>query len=116
MDAILFLRTKRRLCEATTCSECELFLARNDKSKGCGHFIVNYPEKAVSIMEEWLKENPVKTIMDDFFEKFPNAPRTKSNLPKCCPYDCGYTAYEECYEYGCEECWSMPLEEIKYEK
>lgn len=35
-----------------------------------------------------------KTLLELFYEKFPNAPKDSTNTPKCCPYSLGWG-------YGC---------------
>ena len=69
-------------------------------------------------VEQWSKSHPQKTMIQDFFEKFPNAPRTKDGTPRnICPCDCGYTnepeSYIVCEHFtdDCLKCWSRPLEE-----
>lgn len=56
-------------------------------------------------------------MIQDFFEKFPNAPRTVNGLPFPCPFECGYTKNSNC-PFGrnnpsddCSECWFRLLEE-----
>ena len=39
------------------------------------------PEKAVEIVEQWAKDHPRKTYRDDFFEKFPDAPKDTRGYP-----------------------------------
>lgn len=117
MDAILFLKEKTRMTKdcAIWCSDCPLQGFQNGKMVTCNELIAEHPEKAVEIVEEWSRENPVKTMMDDFFEKFPNAPKMQYGNPKCCPFSCGYGEYDKCRNDPkiCLECWSRPLEVTK---
>lgn len=119
MDVVNFLKEKERLCDkmyyGTTgiCSECPL------QYKGCD---MNEPkddiEEVIKIVQQWSQTHPQKTMMQDFFEKFPNAPKDEKEggVPKLvCPKQLGYTnRNEDCtelFDCDCLKCWSRPLEE-----
>ena len=51
------------------CRDCPLIIAVNWK--------LNYPEKAVEIVEKWAKENPVKTYLSVLLEKLPKCRWTR---------------------------------------
>lgn len=116
MDAVKFLRTYRRMCRFyETC-----------KKEGCPmkevpHCDLHDPEldieKAVEAAEKWGKEHPEKTMAQDFFEKFPNAPRTVAGFPRLCPSQVGYENPKDdsiCNRSVChkEKCWGRLLEEL----
>lgn len=72
-------------------------------------------------VQEWSDEHPVtetKTYADDFFEKFPNAPKEKDGTPMCCrasvygdgSCDERYTGLG--YENECIPCWNEPYEKM----
>ena len=69
--------------------------------------------KFEAILAKWAAEHLEKTIADDFFEKFPNAPRDDANNPYPCAKDCGYSKppYCERVPVNCDKCWRRPLEE-----
>lgn len=57
-----------------------------------------------------------KTCMEEFFEKFPNAPRAERGEPKCCPVHCYSDAIvlcekEDADDCNCDgvKCWSQLL-------
>lgn len=110
MDAIEFIKEYFRLCEAhEDCVDCPF--TKEETDVPCD-LISKNAEKIVSIVKQWAEEHPQKTIMQDFFEKFPNAPRTKTGEPMMCPYNCGYGSF--CCEQAngtCYNCWNRPLEE-----
>lgn len=65
-----------------------------------------------------LKEAPKKTMMQDFFEKHPNAPKGRDGTPVgICPSYCGYTdepnnpSVCEKFDRKCLRCWSRPMED-----
>lgn len=112
MDAVEFFKERRRMCDTESCNFCPAsFLDECDcDSKD----IV----ELVEIVEKWAQDHPQKTMMQDFFEKFPNAPKTENGTPRnICPSDCGYTnepeSYIVCEHFtdDCLKCWSRPLEE-----
>lgn len=68
-----------------------------------------------AILAKWAAEHPERTIMDDFFEKHPNAPKNDHGMPCVCALKCGYV--KECRQiniaYSCTNCWRLPLEEVE---
>lgn len=117
MDAVEFIKEYRRMCKKyvlmDTCGE--------DCSNECplygGYCDVSYEnleaDYIVSKVEQWSQAHPQKTMMQDFFEKFPNAPKNPNGTPQFCPRYAGYSQQKDCT--GCVnkyfECWSRPLEE-----
>ena len=61
------------------------------------------------IVDNWVKEHPAKTYMQDFFEKFPNAPKNNNGTPKICITTI-YGDEFECLEGGCKKCWNQEME------
>ncbi len=112
MDAVLFLKEKARMTNdcSISCIECPLCLASNELDITCSDLENKHSKEVVEIVEKWSRENPVKNMMNDFFEKFPNAPKKNNNEPWCCPHHCGYAEDNSCNVTGCLECWSRPLE------
>lgn len=114
MDAVEFLKERSRMCfyYREVCSSCPL-KGCNRLSFGCGNSMENMKE-AVSVVEDWSKNNPPKTILQDFVEKFPNAPVDSDGLPKLCPYQCGYEEEKcDCRSRNdvsnCFSCWNRTL-------
>lgn len=117
MDAVEFIKERNRMCDSVdSCSKCQAY----DELKRCD-FCTEDPEKLVKIVEQWSKEHPQKTMMQDFFEKFPNAPKSARSsgsykIPIPCPSDCGYVIndnIEDCDRFNgnCIKCWSRPMED-----
>lgn len=56
-----------------------------------------------------------KTILEDFKEKYQNAPLYSDGTPKMCVLALGYKAYKYCNttvdEMGCVECWNRKVNE-----
>lgn len=108
MDAVEFLKKQVRMCKYYNgCDGCPI-------QKEC---LDTDPEEMVDAVEQWSQFHPQKTIIQDFFEKFPNAPRTVDGLPFPCPFECGYSKNNNC-PFGknnpsddCSKCWFRPLED-----
>lgn len=119
MDAIKFLKEYRRMCNQYICAdisgencspECALY--GEHCHLACEDLKV---EDIVFRVEKWSEKHPEKTILQDFLEKYPNAPLTEAGLPDgICPFMLGYKGNEtKCIpdEYFCKKCWNSPLEE-----
>ena len=108
------MRIWKRMCTGfTTCEKCPLYLF--DKDVHCKCTMCYCPDEAEAILAKWAEEHPEKTIADDFFEKFPKAPRDDKNTPYTCAKDCGYSKppYCERVPFNCDNCWRRPLEEVE---
>lgn len=82
MDAVEYLKTLRRMCNAE-CRECEY-----GKRRGFDPCMVwrnSHPEEAVSIAEKWAAEHPVKTMQSVFLEQYPEAKLTEGGVLALCP-------------------------------
>lgn len=111
MDAVKFIKNRNRMCNSMeSCSQCP-FIEMNY----CD-FDTEDPEKLVALVEQWSQEHPKKTMAEDFFEKYPNAPKRRDGAPTPCPDQCGYEKQRYCVEVNrdvkeCNQCWSRPMEE-----
>lgn len=107
MDAVEFLKEANRMCCSLGCGKCEL------DSIGCNIMGLGAnPCDVVQSVEKWAKEHPRKTMAQDFFEKYPNAPRTEYDMPFTCPDELGYCKHDSfCLGHTCMECWSRPMED-----
>lgn len=113
-NIINFFNEKKRLTEncSIACGNCPISQLRYDETGedtgSCNYLIAKYPNKAVEIIQKWSDENPQKTRLDDFTEKYPNYFREpKDDTPNvCCKY-LGYIA--KCPLTKCSECWNMSL-------
>ena len=122
MEYVKAMEIKARMCEKykNICRKCPISSSmRESNTVLCHDFCTAYPAESEAILTKWDAENPVKTMMDDFFEKHPNAPTRTSGAPRTCPHECGYVTVEKgrrvCdYVKGdCLECWSRPLQEVQ---
>ena len=117
MDIVKFFKNRKRMCDkfVDRCEACPLFQYEcnmNDPQSDI--------EDVIKIVEQWTKNNPERTMIQDFFEKFPNAPKEEDGTPlDICPSYCGYTdelnslSVCENFNQNCLKCWSRPLEQEK---
>lgn len=107
MDAVKYLKERNRMCDTfdLLCSGCPL----GNSVEDCDDLQRERPEKAVEMVEKWSKENPEKTILQDFLEKYPNAQLCDDGTPNVCPKDLGIS--NMCVSLNdCHDCWNRPLE------
>ena len=124
MDAVKYFKEKRRMlnslgrkfkiCGGVLCSDCPFSNINNGKGLPCSDFEAEYPEEVVAIVEKWAAEHPPKTMLQDFLERYPNAPLDKiDGTPIICPYEIGYEERcldRDCNDIGCVKCWNRPIE------
>ena len=97
------IKDLKRMCEAyTKCERCPL---------SCKSYAPPYelPDNADEIVDEWVKEHPVKTYAIDFFEKFPNA--SGGGTPRFCIMNIDKDLKAKCNECSCCDCWNKEMEE-----
>ena len=64
------IKDLKRMCASyKKCDDCPFGDMCFDDSVSC------LPDNTDEIVDEWVKEHPIKTYLQDFFEKFPNAPK-----------------------------------------
>lgn len=107
MDAVKYLKEKNRM----TFNGAKIFeTIHNGRRKSLGAIEDDDPEKAVEIVEKWSAENPEKTILQDFLEKYPDAPVYTEGQPRLCPQVLGYFEGVCTGDVSCKSCWNRPLE------
>lgn len=108
MDAIMFLKEKRRMCDSYgLCTTCPLY----SWDKYCSAEMTNEPEEVIAIVEKWSNEHPQKTLKDDFLEKYPDA-ETNNYAPIVCAKSVYGSSVVNCGSYrSCTDCWNRPLSE-----
>ena len=106
MDALKFLKEKKRMCDAyITCSSgCPLHLKRADKNMLCHNYCNMNPEVAVSTVERWSAEHPIKTRQSEFMKLFPDV-ELEDNIIKICPCMVDAKIKDKCYSLSpCYDC------------
>lgn len=122
MDAVEFFKTVNRLCKNQRCCK-ERPIHKNEM--GCivkaDDDSIKDIEKIVSKVEQWAKDNPVKTRQSEFLRMFPKAEMKDDYLwmcPKYINYD--YNPEENCHEISCSDCkrkfWLTEVTDAKQEE
>ena len=106
------IKDLKRMCKSCkkNCNDCPL----DSKCNGC---IISLPDNADEIVDKWVLEHPVKTYLQDFFEKFPNAERNSSENPIPTTKGtmiCRKSLYVDelpCIwdESNCKKCWTQEI-------
>lgn len=107
MDALKFMKERRRMCDYySRCSECP----RADEPN-CNFEEISDEEleNFVNTVEQWSKEHPLRTRLQDLLEKFPKVEIDKEGLPFFCCARLGYVC--TCAKSTCKDCWNMPVED-----
>lgn len=109
MDVLKFMKERRRMCDYySRCSECP----RADEPNCNIEEMSNEElENFVNTVEQWSKEHPQRTRLQDLLEKYPNAYICESGLPSACCNSLGYCDGCDDAKNICEVCWNMPVEE-----
>lgn len=106
MDAVKYLKTKRRLCKAhTECRGCPLNIEEHGYAIGCpcGELERDNMEEMVRRVEKWTKEHPVRTRQNVFLERYPNAMTLDDGTLIICPRDIDNMVMTRC-DGRCNEC------------
>ncbi|MFR8759194.1 MAG: hypothetical protein ACLVG7_01510 [Negativibacillus sp.] len=106
MDALMFFRELNRMCRfykgCDGCPFCD--------EECCPTIIGEKADEIVQFVERWSKNHPQKTRLQDFLEKYPNAPIEVDGTPKVCCENLGYC--KDCNaETDCVRCWNKAMEE-----
>ena len=115
MDAVEFLRERRRMCNAQDdCDTCPICIV-------CADYFVNHnysQEKAsgmVSTVEQWAKEHPAKTRQSEFLKHYPGARILAHGCLNACPMNVFSDTGINCNAQPCFECkkafWLAEVEE-----
>lgn len=81
MDALKFLEEFDRMCNRYVKNYCKG--CPRAESPDCGVDEMNKEERAklISDVEQWSKEHPLRTRLQDLLEKFPKVEIDKEGLP-----------------------------------
>ena len=117
MTAREYFRTKARMTNKCMigCALCEFHPDKTETNYGCQRFELEYPAAAIAIVKEWGEKHPVKTMLQDFKEKHPDAPMTANGTPLICPDQIGYgdrnpDACKTPADDRCLKCWGRLME------
>ena len=105
MDAVKYVKTLHRLCKSqANCLECPLHEnCEEDNYVYCNGNASEYVEKSVHIVEQWAKDNPIKTRQSEFLRMFPNADFCKGVID-ISPCSIEKEMKKCCGDRKCDEC------------
>jgi len=112
MEFVKAMETRERMCDKwqnRCCIGCNLHPRNNGVNLTCNDFVLEHPAEAEKILEQWDKENPARTILDEFKENYPNAELDNDETPFLCPSSIGYV--DSCNDMDCVKCWSQPAKD-----
>lgn len=102
MDIVEFFKTINRLCKNRTCGECPIW-----KNGTCmadfGDDSVKSIEETISKVEQWAKDNPIKTRQSEFLRMFPNA-ELRQGIVNILPCSLEKEMSKCCVDMACEAC------------
>lgn len=103
------IKDLKRMCKSYDgCDECPLQQLFIDGVAPC--MPSEFPNSVDEFVDKWVAEHPVKTYAMDFFEKFPNAPRSSDGIPQTC-WGHVYGDGRYCSSNDCTECWNREMKE-----
>lgn len=105
MDAVEFFKTVNRICKNKDCNECPVYKNNTCCMIGFDDDSTKSIEETVSKVEQWAKDNPVKTRQSEFLKMFPNAPKSGRVLD-ICPQNLNidYMPPKRCENISCGAC------------
>ena len=106
MDAVEFVKQLRRMDKSGVRKNHFIypFVGRETAS----------PEDVVAEVEEWGKENPVKTRQSEFLKQWPNVATFDDGMIKITPCNLDLNIRRGCLGVACEDCrrefWTQEVE------
>lgn len=108
MDAVKFFKTVNRLCKNPGCEGCPVCkdgMCMVMRMVRLDDVLDESIEETISKVEQWAKDNPIKTRQSEFLRMFPKAEIKDDYLwmcPKYINYD--YNPEGNCHEISCSDC------------
>lgn len=109
MDAVTYIKEAMRMRKSAG-DDCENCLAKVERfcpvqlSNTVPYKMQGNEENAVSVVEKWAKDNPIKTRMTEFSKMFPDATIADDGMPDTDPCDINQKLLGWCSEDNCEKC------------
>ena len=110
MDALEFLRERRRMCDSYRhCEGCPL-----EGGKCVVSSVAPYEDykRIIAAVEQWSKEHPRKTRQSVFLEQWPNCQMGDDGVIGMCPRN--VNKMHVCGSVGCRDCrrefWMQEVE------
>ena len=114
MDALEFLRERKRMCKSfNKCSDgCPAWTGSCKLETGT---VFEWEaDKQVEIVKEWAAAHPRKTRQSVFLEQWPEAQLDCCGMVEICPSDIDTTIHQNCSADKCGDCrrefWGQAVE------
>lgn len=110
MDTVEFIKQINRLCEAQEdCKDCPLIGHACDVNTATimSCYNIESVQKMVQIVEQWAKDNPIKTRQSEFLKIFPKAIVSDGAIALCPQFYCVTllgTDFTGCKPANCANC------------
>ena len=109
MDALKFFKEFDRMCNYYSNENCRGCSRETEPTCGITDLGPEGIKKLINDVDQWCKEHPQRTRLQDLLEKFPKVEIDKEGLPFFCCARLGYVC--TCAKSTCKDCWNMPVEE-----
>lgn len=115
MDAVEYEKGRRRMCRTNilkkgSCEGCDAYSVLMHRCD----FVPPPPgrkaddekviKKNIATVEQWVKDNQIKTRQSEFLKMFPAATIADDGMPDIDPCDINQKLLGRCQEDGCEKC------------
>ena len=112
MDALKFFKEFDRMCNYYSNENCRGCPRETEPTCGITDLGPEGIKKLINDVDQWSKEHPQRTRLEDFKEKYPHAMMETDGTPTICCIDLGYRQYDcDPLKENCVDCWNMPVEE-----
>lgn len=72
MDAVKFIKERKRMCNGLPCATCPLFAVHQlEYLPACKEWCMDHPEASVTVVEKWAEEHPRKTLLSELLKRWP---------------------------------------------
>lgn len=112
----IYLKELGRMCKRTTdCDGCLIRGLEKDEYESCIIIQARETAKCIAIVQKWSDEHSPKTMLKDFYEKYPNAPISSDGTPMVCAGMIYRGANYICTNANgdCTKCWDCPMPEVE---
>lgn len=101
-----YLKEKREMIiQVEDCEDCPFSNDNNGIGLPCDEFEVEYPNKAIEIVQKWSDEHQVETRAEHFMKMFPNAQLSDDGRPSICVAYFNENIKCSLPEERCAACW-----------
>lgn len=111
MDAVKFIKERKRMCNGRPCATCPLFAVHQlEYLPNCKEWCMDHPEASVTVVEKWAEEHPRKTLLSELLKRWPAVKKDHNGIPLIYPCIANTIQYKlpfgGCEKRGvyCEEC------------